>query len=253
MSNQCFGRIMRDKKENRGYFGTTTNRFFFEYRCPNKVEEGTLCSRCILWKQKGMNKKDPYRAHYGLVTEPIDKDSRFFGSTWFESKVKEYGQPSEDDMARAKKAQEVARNGVVVQASLVVEQPPVKTSKRGRKPKQVPVPTPVPPPPQPPIPDPEPDPNPPPNPPPKPAQKRVVNVKPVVQIQAIEASHQWTDLEIVKIVVRPFQVNDTNYFRNVAKNKLYSVGKDKRPSTYVGRWNPETETVDTEFPDSDAE
>ena len=254
MTDQCFGRIMRDKKENRGYFGTTTNRFFFEYRCPNKVEEGELCSRCVSWKQKGVNKKDPYRAHYGLVTEPIDKDSRFFGSAWFESKVKQYGQPSEDDMARAKKAQETARKDIVVQAPpVVVEQPPVKTSKRTRKPKQAPAPVPLPP--QPPVPDPEPDPEPPapPHPPPKPLRKRTVNPKSTVQIQAIEASPQLTDLEVIKIVVRPFQVNETNYFRDVTKNKLYSVGKDKRPSTYVGRWNPETESIDTEFPDSDAE
>jgi hypothetical protein len=118
----------------------------------------------------------------------------------------------------------------------------------------VPSPIPPPPPPQPPIPEPDPEPDP--NPPPKPSEKRrtkhVVS-KSTVQIQAIEASPQLTDLEIVKIVVRPFQVNETNYFRDVCKNKLYSVGKDKLPSTYMGRWNPETESIDTEFPDSDAE
>jgi hypothetical protein len=69
----------------------------------------------------------------------------------------------------------------------------------------------------------------------------------------VEASEPLQDIEVVKILVKPFNYKDTNYFRDASKNKLYSVGKDKRPLAYVGRWNPETETIDTEFPDSDAE
>ena len=249
---------MRDKKENRGYF-PNHRRFYFEYRCPNTLEQGPLCSRCLSWKNKEANKKDPYRIHYGLVTEPLGEDTPFFGSSWFESKLKEYGQPNEDDMAKAKKAQETARKDVVVETKpVVVETKPTKRrGKATRKPKEAPAPSPLPPPPpQPPIPVPDPEPEPDPNPPPKPSEKRrtkPVGSKPTVQVQAIETSPQLTDLEIVKIVVRPFQVNDTSYFRDVCKNKLYSVGKDKRPSVYVGRWNPETESIDTEFPDSDAE
>ena len=265
MTEQCLARLMKDKNENRGYFGTSKNRFFFEYRCTNLCE-GQLCSRCTTWKttswqHRGLKKKDPYREYYGLVTEPIPEP--FFESEWYQSKVKQVGEPSSGDMARAKKAQEDAKKNVVVQETSVEQKPVPK--KRGRKPKQAPVPTPVPVPPVPvPTPDPTPEPPQPPEPQPpapKPSTKRrtKANVLPkksqesVYPIQAVEASEPLQDIEVVKILVKPFNYKDTNYFRDASKNKLYSVGKDKRPLAYVGRWNPETETIDTEFPDSDAE
>ena len=269
MTNQCLARLMKDKEANRGYFGATKNRFFFEYRCSNLCE-GELCDRCLnwktqSWKERGLKKKDPYREYYGLLTEPIPQP--FFESKWYESKVKEVGQPSEADMTRARKAQEEAKRTIPIQvasSNKVDEKPVVEKKKRGR-PKQTPVPKPVPPPPNPnPNPDPTPHPNPEPNPPPpppKPAGKRRTKSEQLVkkspetthQIVAVESNKPLEDIEVIKIVVRPFTHNDTSYFRDANKNKLYSMGKDKRPLAYVGRWNPETETIDTEFPDSDAE
>ena len=261
MSEQCLARLMKDKEANRGYFGTTKNRFFFEYRCSNRCE-GDLCSRCLSWKTKsweerGLKKKDPYREYYGLVTEPIPQP--FFESEWYESKVKEVGKPSDTDMARAKKAQEEAKNNIIIQAPVTkvpVVQEPVEKKKRGRKPKQ----SPAPPVPQP-TSNPNPEPTPDPNPPPKSAGKRRTKTvaipkksqESLQQVQAVESSTPLQDIEIVKILVKPFTHNNIAYFRDGRKNKLYSVGKDKRPLAYVGRWNAETETIDTEFPDSDAE
>jgi hypothetical protein len=260
MTEQCLARLMKDKQENRGYFGTSKSRFYFEYRCKNSCD-GQLCSRCSLWKttswqDRGLKKKDPYREYYGLVTEPIPEP--FFESEWYQSKVKQVGEPSETDMVRAKKAQDEAKKNIVVQKADPVEekQTPSEPKKRGRKPKQVSTPVPVPP-----VPTPDPNPPPSPNPPPKPSTKRRPKAEPLVKtsqeltypIQAVEASTPLEDIEIVKILVKPFTYNDTGYFRDVKKNKLYSVGKDKRPLAYIGRWNAETETIDTEFPDSDAE
>lgn len=264
MTDNCLARRMKDKPQNRGYFGNTKSRFYFEYRCNNPCE-GDMCSRCLTmkiktWEERGLKKRDPYREYYGLVTESIPEP--FFDSDWYQSKVKEVGCPSESDMARAKKAQEEAKNNTVqVAVETKAVEPQKEKKKPGRKPKQTPTPPPVPPTPTPnPNPSPEPNPDPIP-PPPKPAGKRRAKTQPVVekpresikQVQAVEVSPSLEEIEVYKIIVRPFSHNDTSYFRDVKKNKLYSVGKDKRPSTYVGRWDPESEIIDKDFPDSDAE
>lgn len=265
MSDRCLGRIIRWDKTSIAYFGgQSRNRFYLESRCNKPVLENHLCEDCIQKKNKTEN--EPRKNHYGLVTEPLPEDCHIFGSKWFESKLKTYGYPSESEMARAKQAQLEARKdvqAVVVQESVKVEtkvEQPVK-SKRGRKTKTEPIPPPRPPTPQPSPPPPAPPPAPVP-PPPKPTSKRrtkaqvtTAQVLPpkTVLVQAIEVAPKLSDIEVVKIVVRSFQHNDTKYFRDGKKNKLYAVGKDNRPSNYIGRWDPDTETIDTDFPDSDCE
>lgn len=251
MTDKCFGRIIRWDKNSICRFGIKNkNRFYLESRCDKPIVENQLCQDCIQKRERKHN--EPRKNLYGLVSEPLPEDCHIFESLWYESKVKEFGIPSESDMARAKRAQEEARKGVSVVEQ--VEQKKEKP-KRVKKTKEVPVPVP----PQPVPPEPNPDPPTPPKPyppkpdPPKPARKSKQTATVKQAIQAIEVSPVIKDIEVVKIIVRSFHHNDTDYFRNAAKNKLYSVGKDKRPSTYVGRWNPETESIDTEFPDSDCE
>jgi hypothetical protein len=192
----------------------------------------------------------------------IPEWSHIYEGPWYLSKVDTYGQPSEIDMGRAKKAQGEARMGldvdVDVKEELVKKEPVKKERKKKEKPvivETAPVPavTPV----TVPVPVPVTVTG------VKPVTKRrytkkqpsvpVIIEKPKVQIQAVEAASMLEDLDIIKIVVRPFSHNNTSYFLNTTKNKLYSVGKDKRPAAYVGRWNSESETIDTDFPDSDAE
>lgn len=258
MEDRCFGRIISWSNSSIARFSKCAkSRFYLESRCQNKSIHDQLCQSCL--EKKGQKASEPRKNLYGLVTDPLPVDCRIFGSEWYESKVKELGQPSESDMARAKKAQEEARKDTVVVAQPVVVKTEAK--KRGRKPKQEPAPVPTPPPPPQPNPNPNPSPSPPPNPnphpAPKPAKRRAKTNIPQktekVQVQAIEASSPLTDIEVVKIIVKPFRHNDVDYFRDAKKNKLYASGKDKRPSQYVGRWNPETETIDHEFPDSDVE
>jgi len=268
MAEQCYGRLQKDGESHRARF-QDNHRFYLEYRCEGKIVQDQLCKRCLEWKQRGLKKTDHYRSLHGLITEPIPEWSHIFGGPWYQSKVTGYGHPSEFEMVRAKKAQDEARKGLA-SVKPKEESDPEPTSepkpepqKPGRKKATEPVPVPLPPPPPPePEPHPDPTPPPPPNPEPKPTQtkrtykkkaKPVVPEKSVVPIQAVETSTLPTEVEIVKIVVRPFFANNTQYFRDPVKNKLYGVGKDKRPSNYVGRWDPESETIDTEFPDSDAE
>lgn len=298
MPERCLGRIIRRNKEAIGRFGDNS-RFYLESRCSYTVTEGEICNRCLSWKENGVNKKDVYGNHFGLVTEPLPRECHIFESEWYTSKVEEYGYPSEFEMARAKQSQKEAREGVEVKE---VTNPPVVASVKAKKttkkkevvavaveavatvavvpqeqpkpgkrrpkktaetvatataiPEVVPVPVasleekPK---------DEKPKEE-------KPKAKRqykkkeappATSIPPVVQskveVQAIEGKAFDSELEIVKIVVKPFQHNDTSYFRDCIKNKLYSVGKDKRPSVYVGRWDPDAEAINTEFPDSDAE
>jgi hypothetical protein len=58
------------------------------------------------------------------------------------------------------------------------------------------------------------------------------------------------EIEYVSLV--PFEVNETNYFRDRKKEKLYKNTKGSI-GHYVGRWDPDTESIHTEVPDSDEE
>ena len=268
---------MRDGEGNRGRF-PDNHRFYYEFRCSYPMQEGDLCSRCLEWKSRGVNKKDLYRCHHGLVTEEIPEWSHIYGGIWYQSKVSVYGEPSESEMARAKKAEMDARKGLDVDTTKelnLVEEPKKKrpyNKKKKNIPKPEPQPEPQPEPKQQPEPQPEPkqqpqpetkqQPQSEPKPQPQPttvkkrrAKKEPATIpeEPNVQIQAVEVTPMIHDIEIVKIIVRPFTVNDTAYFLDGKKNKLYSVGNDKRPSSYVGRWNPDSQIIDTEFPDSDVE
>jgi hypothetical protein len=58
------------------------------------------------------------------------------------------------------------------------------------------------------------------------------------------------EFEYVNLV--PFEVNETNYFRDRKKEKLYKNTKGSI-GHYVGRWDPDMESIHTEVPDSDEE
>jgi hypothetical protein len=57
-------------------------------------------------------------------------------------------------------------------------------------------------------------------------------------------------IQYVKLGV--FDANGTSYFRDAVKNKLYKKVKDKIGG-YVGRWNPDTDSIIVDIPDSDDE
>jgi hypothetical protein len=59
------------------------------------------------------------------------------------------------------------------------------------------------------------------------------------------------EIEYVKLSV--FSLGDATYFRDSKKNKLYKKIKEKTIGSYVGRYDPSTETVHTDVPDSDDE
>ena len=245
---QCLARRIKDKEEARGRF-QDGHRYFLEYRCANTVAKGqNLCATCGEWTQRGLKLKDPYRNVHGLITQPIPEWSHIYEGPWYESKVALYGIPSDEQMARAKKAQGEARaqaepvavpvtvaEPVTVSVPLTVPEAPVTKPKRKpkaegetvkaptkRKPKTVPV-TPT-------------------------VEQPVVTVKAVEALEPIKET-----FEVIPISVKKTKLNGKAYFLDTKKQKLYSVGSDGQPSQYVGRWNSEEEKVDTSYPDSDNE
>lgn len=57
-------------------------------------------------------------------------------------------------------------------------------------------------------------------------------------------------IEYIKLSV--FEANGSTYLIDRKKNKLYKKIKE-RPGPYVGRWNPDTDAIITDIPDSDEE
>ena len=234
MSTRCYGRICNFEK-NRMLFGDGKHIAALEFRCPNKLLEGTkLCPTCHGRPQQG---KIQTSLLHGLIGEPIPPWSHIFGGEWYRAKVVTYGEPDEKEMAKGKAAQAEANNGIdqvivpVVETPKKVgetEKPKVKRAykKKVQAAEQQ----------QPQTQEEKPQP-----------QSKV----PTQAVESIEAPID--DKEIVKIIVRPFEHNGRQYFIDYKKNKLYSVGKDKRPLAYYGRWNQETETIDMDVHDSDIE
>lgn len=58
-------------------------------------------------------------------------------------------------------------------------------------------------------------------------------------------------IEYIKLEI--FEANGTTYFRDTKKNKLYKKIKEKGIGAYIGRWNPDTDSIVTDIPDSDEE
>lgn len=252
--NRCFARITTS--ETKLAFGAPRHYFFQEGRCKRERTPGReICLKCF--ERKNKPPKYEQDKWHGLVTEPIPEDSHIFEGAWFESKVTVWGKGTEEDMARAKKAQLEARAGILpVSAPVVVPEPVKEAPKRRRVVKKseatsTPAPVPVP----------EtvvaPSPQQVEAPKRKIRKPKVVTTAPAattVKVQAVESSQPTlTNIEVVTIRVRPHEHNGTQYFLDSNKLKLYSRQSNGKPGAYVGRWNPSEETVHKDVPDSDTE
>ena len=228
MATQCQARLVNDKIT--GLFADGHHKFHHELRC-NRItlESSELCGRCQERKEQDSVKKcHPSRVH-GLITEKIPEWSHIFGGEWYLKSSLKYGTPPEIEMGKAKVAKEIAYKGVDT-ASVKETKPETVTVKETVTET-------------------------------KPVKKKRAYVKKKVEaapIQtktlAIESKEPPITLNnVVRIGVRPHQIEGRKYFLDSNKGKLYTVAADKSPGHYYGRWNPQEETVDTDFPDSDAE
>ena len=219
---------------------------------------------------------------HGTIHDPIPDRSHLFGGNWYEDGVRKWGAPSAENIELALTHQRKARTieGEVVPSKVPSLSPPMDSLpmepvKRGRKPKlasstapppavpvasavalvEEPVPAPI-------VAEP-------------PVKKAGVKrprkpkaLTPVkmadpsmVQKEVVLPTHMEQEreeidtdgfeIEYVKLSV--FSLGDATYFRDSKKNKLYKKIKEKTIGCYVGRYDPSTETVHTDVPDSDDE
>ena len=249
MASQCLGRLTGEKL----HFGDG-HCFLTEKRC-KKMTMGRLCNKCINREPIKKGKK-PGNDDHGIVTEEIPPLSHIYGSQWYNLNLTSNGNPSSEDMAKAKKAQDEARADVIaavsatiVSATIVsataVKKRTFKVAATALEPVQAPVVA------------------------PEPAQvaaqlTQVVKVK--RQPKKIAVQTQETvkplatesvepplhDLNCITITVRKIEHNGRKYYLNSDKDKLYTVMPDGGVGKYCGRLDRENDRI-AEFPDSDSE
>ena len=80
--------------------------------------------------------------------------------------------------------------------------------------------------------------------------------KEVVLPTHIESSMEEFDtdgFEVEYVRLSTFEHESQTYFRDSKKNKLYKKIKEKTIGSYVGRYDPDTDSIHTDVPDSDCE
>lgn len=72
-----------------------------------------------------------------------------------------------------------------------------------------------------------------------------------IETQLEQIDSEGYQIEYIQLTI--FEANGSTYYRDSKKNKLYKKVKDKGVGTYVGRWNPDTDSIISNIPDSDDE
>ena len=227
MAQQCLGRRTNERLK----FGDRLHFFYTETRC-TKTTEGKLCKKCNASK----NLKE-----HGIVSEQLPPGSHIYESTWYNLKRTVYGNPSSEDMAKAKKAQDEARAAVVasITGATVEKKRTFKVAAPAPAPAPAPEPVPVPVQVQAPVKA-------------KRQPKKVVS-QPTVQPLATESVEPpLQGLNCITITVRKIEHNGRKYYLNSDKDKLYTVMPDGGVGKYCGRLDRENDRI-AEFPDSDSE
>ena len=252
----CLSRVTDERYARR--FGDGEHKFYFEIRCNQPCVAGKdICRKCEKIYPECKNQFCRYFPH-GKVTEPIPDRSHMYGGKWYRDHLKEWGSPSDEmirfaEQHRAAACQEVTlkeekpciKKEMPPRKKVIVEEEPVVVAAVAAVPSAV---API-----------------------VPKKPRVVKKKepkeapkeaPVSLVHkevvlpthkedtAEEVDTEGYDIEYVKLSL--FELDRTTYFRDRTKNKLYARIKD-RIGEYVGRFDPDTESIDADIPDSDNE
>jgi len=216
---------------------------FTEYRCPNPVQGAKICGECStklpMYKYQSNQKCD-----HGFIGGPYPKDSKLYGSPYYLNCIKNGCTISEIDEKRAKEAmikagsempkKTVAADTVVATGVAAPLAMPTKPEKK---------------------------------------VKKVIKVKtsiPVLETPVAEAIETSTSVTVVKptmvesteaplivediirVKVKKIRHQAKDYYFDGNSSKLYAATKDGI-GKYAGRYNEETETINTSYPDSDNE
>lgn len=282
---QCISRHTDDTYAQQ--FGDGRHKFYLEFRCDRPCLKGLeVCAKCA--EKSTTSLQHSRKFNHGLINEPIPDQSHIYGGKWYHEGVRKWGAPPSEIIEFAIKYQKDARGEIIVEQpsyelvkpskeSTVKEMPTTVAKKR--KPKVAADPLPQTDQAEKPVTKKR-----------KPkvaaetqeeqeesvAKKRTqpkkkeletpystlanttnklvhkeVALPLYIETQLEEIDSEGYEIEYVKLAL--FEANGTTYFRDSKKNKLYKKVKDKGIGQYVGRWNPDTDLINTDIPDSDEE
>jgi len=254
----------------RGYHENTGNRFklykeedgvikegryiWMEYRCPNKAgssKNPKYCTECDV-KIPGFKYQSQGECDHGYVGGPYSTDisCKLYGSPYYLAKIKEGWKIRESDEKRAKECQEKAnsmapkKKTTVATTETTTETPTVplvaevkpKVPKVPKEPKAPKV--------------------------PKVVKKAASKVEPVQDVSLPVASGPATYIEstlapliitdVIRVKVKKIKISGTEYFLDSKTRKVYGLSKNS-VGPYKGRYHSEEGTLDSSYPDSDAE
>lgn len=277
---QCFGRYTN--KKNCFQF-PSQSAYFHELRCPSIeiLSKDGLCEKCEdkIKKEKLGTRMLEETRFQGFIYEPLSPSSWIFDSERFWKFANRPGNmPPKDALDRAITAQRIARNNVEMKNTVIIpatkpteKEPQPETEKKVTKRKytkkstesvkkedSTPISTPSPAPQI--IPKKEE------NQPEKITKKKVKKIAsstvqplaPVKPATAIATAIQSNDTpiepeEILKVVLKNIEINDTFYWIDSKKDKLYKKESNGSIGNYIGRFDRDAVTIDRNFPDSDVE
>ena len=275
----------RVTNKNCKYFADGIHKFYLEYCCMNPCIEGQTCCKSCIKIHKGARSQFDSTYPHGHMSEPIPAHSHIFGGTWYEERIKDWGEPSAEVIALALQHQVEARQFYMIptlskesilstshdmgRPKKVVE--PIKDvpekpviEKRSRKPKvgiitvlepvvesavESAVET---------------------KPKPK-AKPRNKTVKPKEEVKKLEVQPICKEVVIPEyieenieeidiqqyeteyIILTPIEIDKITYWHDTKKQKLYEIIKNKQIGPYIGRYCPNTALICTDVPDSDEE
>jgi hypothetical protein len=217
------------------------NYIWTEYRCPNEVLEGKdTCVECSI-KVKDYKYQSVPKFDQGKIGGPYTPQSKLYGSAYHLKFIKEGWKIREEDERRAKEAQQKANMPPTKKVDesgtpLSIKTKVPKTSKSSttslasqETPKTTP----------------------------KTPRKIRLAKKPLPEassnaeiLESLEPPTSISEVLIVK--VKKIRCAGTEYYYDSQSGKLYGVSV-KGVGAYKGRYNPEDETVNTDYPDSDEE
>jgi hypothetical protein len=222
---QCIGRIT--KVSGIMHFGNGKNRFYLEYRCPNR-QDAERCPRCIGRTTDKIQSSGKF--NHGNVNEPVPDTSQIYGGKWYRDRFEKYGRVSDEDIAIAEAHMRAAREEFLASAPAPVAAAaapaapiePIAAPTIIQKPKRKP---------------------------------RVLVNKVQEQVQAVSIPthiEQFEEMavdeyEVEEIKLSPFVHEGVTYLK-ATKNKLF----DQR-FNYIGRYDPHTDGIRDDIPDSDDE
>lgn len=219
MATKCLARRCKEGPSHKIDLSGTQGSFHLELDCDGtRVAGKEICQECLGRKQVGKHKNQS-KSWQGLIGGEFPEWSRIVGSAKYLVKLKENGLPTPDDMGKPKKVVEAATE---TQTAVKEKKPRAKKAIKIKDEVIAPVvPTPMP--------------------------------MPIVTkaVQSNEPTVYDVDVKVIK--VRRLEVGGRSYFLDPNNYKVYKVGTDKKPGAYHGRWNPDTDEMNTSFPDSDCE